>query len=112
VVRTAVAEGQLEGLEANGSAEQLVAETDADHRLAADHPADVLDHVVEGRGIAGSVGEKDEVRIAGEGLLGGAVAGQQGDPAAALPELADDRELDSGVDPDHVRSGALDLDGL
>ena len=37
VVRAAVAERQLEGLEADRAAEQLVAEADARHRHLADH---------------------------------------------------------------------------
>src|SRR3954447_9731100 len=36
VVAAAMAEGQLEGLQADGAAEQLVAEADAPHRLDAD----------------------------------------------------------------------------
>src|SRR5215203_2794216 len=45
VVGAAVAEGELERLEADGAGEQLVAEADAEHRLAADQLADRVDDV-------------------------------------------------------------------
>ena len=45
VVGAAVAEGQLEGLQADRAAEQLVAEADAPHGLAADELAHRLDDV-------------------------------------------------------------------
>jgi hypothetical protein len=112
VVGAAVAEGKLEGLEAHRPAEQLVAEADADHRLLAHHSPDVLDDVVERARVAGAVGEKDQVRVAGENVLGRGVAGEQRHPAPTLLELADDRELDPGVDPHHVRAVACDLDRL
>src|SRR4051794_18053991 len=84
VVRATGAEAELEGLEADRAAEELVAEADADDGLLADHPADVLDDVVEGTGVAGSVGEEDQVRVPRKHVLSGGVAGHQGDPAAAL----------------------------
>ena len=70
VVGAAVAEGELEGLQADRPAEELVAEADADHRLLADHAAHVLDDVVEGAGVTGTVGEEDEIRVAGEHVIG------------------------------------------
>src|SRR4051794_6122435 len=55
VVAAAVAEGQLEGLQADRAAEQLVAEADPPDRLDADDLADRRDDVVERRGVAGPV---------------------------------------------------------
>ena len=68
VVGAAVAEGELEGLEPDRPAEELVAEADADDRLLADDAADVVDDVVERRRVAGAVGEEDEVGVAREHL--------------------------------------------
>ena len=104
MVGAAVAEGQLVGLEADGAAEQLVAEADAEERALADQLADGVDDVVERRRVAGAVGEEDDVGVLGEHLLGRGGAGQQGQPGAVLAQLADDVELDPGVDPDHVRA--------
>ena len=112
VVGAAVAEGELEGVEADRPAEQLVAEADAEDRLLADQLADGADDVVERGGVAGAVGEEDEVGVLGEDLRRARPAGQQRHPAAALAELADDRELDPGVDADDVGAVALEDDGL
>src|SRR5262249_3381930 len=104
-VGAAVTEWQLEGLQAHRPTEQLVAETDAEEWLYSDQLADGLDDVIERAGIAGPVGEEDDVGVLGEDLLGGGVAGQQGEPAIALAQLTHDTQLHPGVDPDHV--GAL-----
>ena len=69
MVGAAVAERQLEGLEPDRPAEQLVAEADAEHGPLADQLADGVDDVVEGRRVARAVGEEDQVRIALEHLL-------------------------------------------
>src|SRR3954454_8645131 len=63
MVRAAVPEGELEGLEADRPAEQLVAEADPDNGLLPDHAAYVLDDVVERAGIAGPVRQEDEVGV-------------------------------------------------
>src|SRR4051794_31483857 len=87
VVGAAMAEGELVGLKADGAAEQLVAEADAEDGLPAEDAADGLDDVVEGGGVAGAVGEEDDVRVLGEDLLRRAGAGQEGQPGAVLAEL-------------------------
>ena len=112
VVGAAVAERQLERLEADGAAEELVAEADPEDRPLADELADGRDDVVERGRVAGPVGEEDEVGVVGEDVLRRGVAGQQRHPAAALAELADDRELDPGVDADDVGPVAVEHDRL
>ncbi len=107
MVGAAVAEGQLEGLQADRPAEQLVAEADADDGPLADQLAHGVDDVVERRGVAGPVGEEDEVRIAREHLVGRGRARKQRQPAIPLAELPNDRELDPGVDADHVGAVAV-----
>ena len=89
-----------------------MAEADAEDRPLADQVADGVDDVVESRGVAGAVGEEDDVGLLGQHLLGRVGAGQQGQPAAVLAQLADDVELDPGVDPDHVRAVAFEADRL
>ena len=71
VVGAAVAEGQLERLQADGAAQQLVAEADAPHGLLADERAHGLDDVAERGRVAGAVGEEHGVGVLGEQLLGG-----------------------------------------
>ena len=71
VVGAAVAERQLERVEPDRAAEQLVAEADSDDAACLPTSlADGVDDVVEGGGVAGAVGEEDEVGLAGEHRLG------------------------------------------
>src|SRR5262249_20263499 len=71
MVGPAMAERQLEGLEADRPAEELVAEADADDGFLSHQPADVLDDVVECAGVAGAVGEEDEVWVHFQNLVCG-----------------------------------------
>ena len=70
-----------------------------------------LHDVVERGRVAGAVGEEDEVGVAGEQLVGGDAARVQLDDRAALHEVADDRELDAGVDRGDPRAVAGAVDG-
>ena len=64
MIRAAVAELQLERLAADGEAEDLVAEADAEHRHVRLHQlADVVDGVGERRRIAGAVAQEDAVGL-------------------------------------------------
>ena len=98
VVGAAVAEGQLEGLQAHRAAQQLVAEADAEHRQLADQLAHGVDDVVERRRVAGAVGQEDGVGPVGEQVLGAGRARVKLDPRAARAQVGDDRVLDAGVD--------------
>ena len=99
VVGAAVAEGQLEGLEAERPAEQLVAEADAPHGPPPDELAQRLDDVVERRRVAGAVGEEDRVGIAPRAAAAAlARARIQRDARAAREQVAHDRALDAGVE--------------
>src|SRR3954447_7930291 len=61
VIGTTMAKGELEGLEADRPAEQLVAETDAPDRRLAHELADGVDHVIQSGRVARAVGEEDRV---------------------------------------------------
>ena len=56
------------------------------------------DDVAERGGVAGAVGQEEEVGVRGQQLVGGHRAGVQRDLRAAGDEVADDRALDAGVD--------------
>ena len=75
VVRAPVAERELEGLEADRPAQQLMPEADAHHRALADDLAHRVDDVVERRRVPGAVGEEHQVGVALKHLLGGRVQG-------------------------------------
>ena len=108
MVGAAVAERQLEGLQADGAAEQLVAEADAPHGLDADELAHRVDDVVQRRRVAGAVGEEDGVGVVGEQLLARElVHGMQRHARAARDELAHHRGLDAGVDHRDPRAVAV-----
>ena len=108
MVAAAVAERELERLQPDRAAEQLMAEADAEHRLAPDELAQRVDDVVQGRRVAGAVGEEDRVGVAGEQLVGTHRAGMKLDDRAALDEVAHDRALDAGVDRGDARTRAAD----
>ena len=72
VVGAAVAERELERLQARGAREQLVAEADAEHRLGGQQRADVVDDVVQRRRVARAGDEEEAVGVGGQQLLGGA----------------------------------------
>src|SRR5215218_3904543 len=110
MVGAAVPERELEGVEPYRATEELMAEADPHDGPLAHHSAHRLDDVLERRRIAGTVGEEDEVRVAGEDILRAAAAGQQGETATPLAELPNDRELDPSIDPHHVRAVARELD--
>ena len=102
MVGAAVAERQLERVEPDGPAQQLVAQADADDRLSPDHArarSPRRSRAPRGRR---AVGEEDQVRVAVEDLRGRGGARKQGDGRRA-PGTGGDRELDAGVDRDDVR---------
>ena len=107
VVRAAVAERQLVGLQAGGAGEQLVAEADAEHGLAVQQRADVLDDVVQRGGVARAGDEEEAVGVARQQLLGRRRARVDLQRRAAAREVADDRALDAGVERDDRRAVAL-----
>src|SRR5436190_9749884 len=69
VVGAAVAERQLEGLEADRPAQELMPEADPEHRHLADDAAYRLDHVVECRRIARPIRKEDRIRLARKQLF-------------------------------------------
>ena len=88
MVGTAVAERELEGLEPDRPAQQLVAEADAEHRHLADQLAHVADDVVERGRVARAVGEEDGVGLRREHVLGARRAGEQVERQPARGEVA------------------------
>ena len=103
MVGAAVAEPQLERLEPQGAAEQLVAQADPEHRPRLEHGADLGDARRKRGGVARPVGEQDAVGRGGEHVLSPSVPGHDGDPRARLAQEADDRALDAVVEDDDVR---------
>ena len=111
MVGTAVPERELEGLQADRPAQQLVAEADAPHRPLADELADGLDDVVQRRWVAGPVGQEDRVGVAGQQLVRPRRARVQRDPGPARDQVAHDRQLDARVQRRDPRAVAVtDLD--
>ena len=104
MIGAAVAEFELVGLAAEGEAEELVAEADAEDGLLADELADVGDLGDEGLGIAGAVGEEDAVGVEGEDVFGGGERGDDGDAAAGVHEAAEDVVLDAVIVGDDVEA--------
>jgi hypothetical protein len=110
VVRPAVAERQLEGVEPDRAAQQLVAHADPEHRHLPDHAAHVLHHVVERRRVARAVGEEDRVGVARKELVRARAAGVQLEPHAALAQVAHDRVLDPGIDRHDLGTRAVGVE--
>ena len=103
MVAAAVAELELVGLAAEGQAEELVAEADAEDRDLADEMADVVLRVRHRLRIAGAVREQHAVVAAVEDLLG--MRGRRIDrDLAALPhELPQDVALHAEVVHGHAQ---------
>ena len=114
MIAAVVAELQLVGLAAEGEADQLVAEADAEDRDTTHQAADVFLGVGAGLGVAGAVGEEDAVGLEGEHVFGVGFRGHDGDTAAAADQLAQDVVLDAEVVGDDVvlRLGVLDADNF
>ena len=114
VVGAAVPERELEGLEADRPAQELVAEADAERRAPADEVAQRGDDVVERRRVAGAVGQEDRVGLAGQQVLGARAARVQLQPHATAQQVAHDRALDAGVDRHDARAvvAVAEQDGL
>src|SRR5579862_3140207 len=98
MVRAMVAEFHLHGASASGESEDLMSETDAEHRqIRLEKGARRRDGVVTRLRVTGSVGEKYAVRLEGECLLGAGLRGYDGHAAAAVGEQAQDVALDAEV---------------
>ena len=72
VIRATVAEGKLERLEADRTAQELVTEADAEHRHLSDHLANGLDDVAERGGVTWPIRQEDGVGLVTQDVGGGA----------------------------------------
>src|SRR5579862_4951697 len=98
MVRAVVAELHLHGPSASGESEDLVPETDAEHReVRLEESAGRRDGVVTRLRVTRTVGEKYAVRLEGECLLGAGLRGYHGHAAAAVGEQPQDVSLDAEV---------------
>src|SRR2546428_2464318 len=104
VVRAGVADRRLVRTAAGREPDDLVSEADAEDRHAADERAHGVDEVRHAFGVAGTVREKYTIRMALEDGLGRRVRRHHGDLAARRTQLAQDVELDAGVERDDVES--------
>src|SRR5688572_2264490 len=103
MVRSAVAELQLERLAADGEAEDLMPETDAEHRDVRLHQlADVADGILERRRIARTVAEKDAVRLDRQEILRRRGSREDVDVAAVRVEPPQDVPLHAEVVGGHL----------
>ena len=97
LVAAAVSELQLESFSADGVAEHLVPEADAENRRAAHELADVVMHIRERGRIAGAVGKEDAVGLQREHVLGGKIRRHHAHAEAFLPQPAEDVRLHSEI---------------
>ncbi len=109
MVGAAMALVHLRRARADGEAEQLVAEADAEQRLARlQQLADHRHRIVAGRRrIAGAVGEEDAVGLVRHHLLEAGGGGEHGHPRAGIGEVAEDVALGAVIDRDDVRAPRL-----
>src|SRR5439155_10241980 len=90
LVAAAVAEFQFKSFSADGAAEELVAEADAEDGDFAEDALEWSDGVVEGGGVAGAVGDEEAVGAMVHDFFGGDVGREDGYFDAALAEVAED----------------------
>ena len=95
-------EFQFVRLAANGQAQQLVAQANAEHRLAADQLANV-GHLGDQRfGIAGAVRQENAVGRQAEHVFGGSERRNHRDAAASVHQAAQNIVLDTEIVCHHV----------
>ena len=111
VIGAAVAELELEGLAAEGLAQELVAQADAEDRDPASsaavrirRPQGSRSASSQGAGVARAVGEEDAVGLVVEDRLGRHGAGDDRHPAADLDQVAEDVPLHAEVERHDVRA--------
>ena len=108
MIAAVVAEFKLVGFAAEGEADELVAEADAEDGRAAGELADAFPRVGDGLGVAGAVREEDAVGLESEHIFGRGLCGDDGHAAAFVGEHAQDIFLDAVVVGDDVQVGAGD----
>src|SRR5690349_10692421 len=98
MIRAAVAELELEGAAAESQSENLMAEANAEHRLVGlQQLARVLNRVIDGSRIAGTVAQEDAVDICCKYVLCGRRRWKDLHFAAIRRESAEDVPLDAEV---------------
>ena len=105
VIPAMVSEFQLVSFATESETAQLVAETDAEDRNAADHVADSFCGIVDGFRIAGAVGEKDAVGIQCHYIGGGCLRGHHCHIAGFACQHAQDVLLDAEIVCDTCSGG-------
>jgi hypothetical protein len=109
VIHAVMAEFQFEGAAAESEAAELVAEADAEDGHAAEELANVIDGVVNGLRVSGSVREEDAVGFHREDVFGGCFRGDDGDVAIVIDEQSQNVLLDAVIvgDDTMARGGGL-----
>ena len=97
LVASAVTELEFVGLSAGGVSQKLMTEANSKEGSAADEFTYFGMNIVEGRGVAGAVGEKDAVRAHGEDVFGRSGGGHDGDIETFLTEAAQDVALNTKI---------------
>ena len=97
MVAAVVSELELVGLAAEGEADELMAEADAEDGDFAHHAANVVLRVGHRLGIAGAVGEKHAVRLHRQHIFGAGGRGNHGDAARLAHQATQDVLLDAVV---------------
>ena len=119
VIGSVMAELELVGFAAEGEAENLMTETDAEDGNLTDEFADLRGLMFERFGVSRAVGEEDAGRFESENVLGGGIGGNDGDAGTDVHEVAEDVAFDAVIVSDDVKalfgsSGALigNADGI
>ena len=103
LVAAVMPELELEGAPAHGQPQDLVSQADAEDGA----PAHELPHDVrgvrDGRGVPGTVGQKDAVRLQREDVVRGRPRGHHRYAAAGIHETSQDVELDAVIICHHVK---------
>ena len=103
MVGAVMAEAELVGPSAEREAEDLMAETDSEDRLPAEHAAHRFARVRQRGRIGGPVGEKNAVGIERKNLVGGRRGRHHVHAKAGRDQAAQDVALDSVIERDDQR---------
>ena len=102
LIRSTMAELELEGLAAQGNPQKLMAQADAENRGLADQAVDGVVGIGQRFRIAGSVGQEHPIGFMGQHLLGRGIARKHRHPAAELGQAAQDVPLHPEIESDNV----------
>ena len=107
LIGSAMSEFQFVDFAGQCESQQLMSETNPEHRLLAEQSANRVDRIIQRPRVARPVREEHAVRIEAQHFVGCRGTGDDGDSATKLPQMARDVPLHAIVDRHDMRAGRV-----